>query len=85
MLLFVSLFFLIILISYLTKKDLKYSKSIIYEIKGQKSKTLPFSPSQLTSISVTWDNRNYNQPVDPGVYFYKMNIVYQENSKKWFN
>ncbi len=46
---------------------------IIYNIKGQKVKTLPVSPSQSHTFSLTWDgtDRN-NRKVSSGVYLYQL-------------
>jgi len=47
----------------------------IYNLKGQKVKTLPVSPSQSYKVSVTWNGTDKNsQPVSSGVYFYKLKV-----------
>ncbi len=48
---------------------------VIYNIKGQKVKTLPVTPSPGLTVSLTWDgtDRN-NQPVSTGVYFYQLQV-----------
>jgi len=46
----------------------------IYNIKGQLVRNLPFAPSPLHSIEVTWDGKDENRnEVGTGVYFYKLN------------
>jgi len=55
----------------------------IYNIKGQKIKTLPFSPSQFPSVSVTWDGTDdNNQQVSSGIYFYKLKAGDQQLLRK---
>jgi len=55
----------------------------IYNIKGQKIKTLPFSPSQFPSVSVTWDGTDDNdQSVSSGIYFYKLKAGKDEQIRK---
>ena len=49
---------------------------VIYNIKGQKVKTLsPFPNWSLGTRSVVWDGKNENnQPVGSGIYFYQLNV-----------
>nr|HPR18550.1 FlgD immunoglobulin-like domain containing protein [Candidatus Cloacimonadota bacterium] len=62
----------------LTAKDAKNAKIEIYNLKGQKVKTLPVSPSQSHTVSVTWNGDDQTgNPVSSGIYFYKLNM---ENS-----
>ncbi len=48
---------------------------VIYNIKGQKVKTLPVTPSPSLTVSLTWDgtDRN-NRRVSTGVYFYQLQV-----------
>jgi len=47
---------------------------IIYNIKGQKLKNIPFILSEVEG-SVLWDGTDQsNQPVSSGIYYYKLNI-----------
>jgi hypothetical protein len=54
-----------------SRKDAKIE---IYNIKGQKVKTLPIvTPSPYHTLSVTWNGRDYNgNKVSSGIYFYKL-------------
>lgn len=55
----------------------------IYNVKGQKVKTLPISPSQSRTGFVVWDGTdNSNQPVSSGVYFYQLKSGKFEKTKK---
>lgn len=48
---------------------------MIYNIKGQKVKTLPVSPSQSHTFSLTWDGTDLNnQRVSTGVYYYQLQV-----------
>jgi len=60
----------------LTAEDAKNAKLEIYNLKGQKIKTLyPFPSGSLGTKSVVWNGTNENnQPVSSGIYFYKLNI-----------
>lgn len=52
---------------------------VIYNLKGQKVRTLPLSPS----LSVTWDGRNDQaKPVTSGVYFARLSTGKQVLQKK---
>ncbi len=53
--------------------NLESAEIVIYNIKGQKVKTLPVSPSQSHTFSLTWDgtDRN-NRKVSSGVYLYQL-------------
>ncbi len=56
---------------------------IIYNLKGQKVKILPISPSPSHTVSVIWDGTDdNNQPVSSGVYFYKLKAGDFEKTKK---
>ncbi len=57
----------------LTAKDAKDAKIEIYNLKGQKVKTLPVSPSPSHTISVAWDGTDDNsREVSSGVYLYQL-------------
>jgi hypothetical protein len=60
----------------LTTKNVKNTKIEIYNIKGQKVKTLQSFPNGgLGTRSVVWDGTDENnQPVTSGIYFYKLNV-----------
>ncbi len=76
-----------------TEKDAKNAKIIIYNIKGQKIKTLRITPLDfarddfiygLRNNQVVWDGKNESgESVDPGVYFYqlKFNNGYSQTKK----
>ena len=51
-------------------------KIVIYNLKGQKVKSIPINSSTLQSInSITWNGTNQtNNPVSSGIYYYKFNI-----------
>jgi len=69
----------------LTEMDAKDAKLGIYNIKGQKVRTLTFPNWSLgTSVfSVTWDGTNENnQPVSSGIYFYKLKAGEQKLIRK---
>ena len=55
-------------------KDITGTELEIYNLKGEKVKTIPLSFCGIEG-SVKWDGMNeYNQPVSSGVYLYKLNI-----------
>ncbi len=67
----------------LTAKDAKDAKIEIYNLKGQKVKILPISPSPSHTVSVIWDGTDdNNQPVSSGVYFYKLKMGKLEETRK---
>ncbi|HPR18549.1 MAG TPA: FlgD immunoglobulin-like domain containing protein [Candidatus Cloacimonadota bacterium] len=67
----------------LTANDAKNAKIEIYNLKGQKVKTLPVSPSQSHTVSVVWNGTDDNgKDVSSGVYFYKLKAGNCEKSKK---
>ena len=48
----------------------------IYNLKGQKVRTLPVSPSQNHTVSIVWNGTDDNdKPVSAGIYLYKLNIT----------
>ena len=51
-------------------------KIAIYNLKGQKVKSIPINPSTLQPInSITWNGTDQsNNPVSSGIYYYKLNI-----------
>jgi len=56
---------------------------VIYNLKGQMVKTLPFSPTQLPSVSITWDGTDENnQPVSSGIYYYSLSHAGSIYTKK---
>jgi hypothetical protein len=57
----------------LTAKDAKDAKLEIFNIKGQKVKTLQVTPSQSSRTSVTWNGSDQNNlPVSSGIYLYQL-------------
>jgi hypothetical protein len=55
----------------------------IYNLKGQKVKTLPVSKSQSHTVSVVWNGTDdYNKSVSSGIYFYKLKAGDFEKTKK---
>jgi hypothetical protein len=59
-------------ITFRSEPNKQYEISI-YNLLGQKVKTLPVSPSQNSAVSVMWDGTDlFNQPLSSGVYFYKL-------------
>ncbi|MBS3742448.1 MAG: T9SS type A sorting domain-containing protein [Candidatus Cloacimonetes bacterium] len=67
----------------LNKNITENLKISIYNIKGEKIKTLPVSHSQSHTVSVVWDGRNSrNKPVGSGIYFIKLRIAKSINLKK---
>jgi hypothetical protein len=62
-------------ISYSLKEDLKVSLNI-YNIKGQKVKTLINEMIPAGEHSVVWNGKDSNnKPVASGIYFYKLNVI----------
>lgn len=62
-------------ISFSIANDLEFAQIDIYNMKGQKVKTLPVSSSQSRTFSVIWDGTDQNNmPVSSGVYFYNLSI-----------
>ncbi len=48
---------------------------VIYNIRGQKIKTLPVSPSPSHTVTLNWNGDDqYNQLVSTGVYFYQLQV-----------
>ncbi len=72
----------------LTAKDAKSAKIEIYNLKGQKVKTLECDESLVTKAdgvgySITWNGRDENnQPVSSGIYFYKLKAGKFEETRK---
>ena len=59
----------------LTAKDAKNAKIEIYNIKGQKIKTLVGEQLDVGEHLVVWDGKDENNnPVSSGIYFYKLNV-----------
>jgi hypothetical protein len=55
----------------------------IYNLKGQKVKTLPVFPSQSNSASIMWDGTNQDsQPVSSGIYFARIKAGNYEASTR---
>ena len=67
-----------------SRKDAKDEKIEIYNIKGQKIKTLPIPQSEISNPnSVVWDGTdNNNKPVTSGIYFYKFKTDNFEKTRK---
>jgi len=64
-------------------EDLSKVELLIYNLKGQKIKTLPFSPSQFPSVSITWNGTDdNNKSVSSGIYFYKLKAGTYEKTKR---
>ncbi|MCK4312438.1 MAG: T9SS type A sorting domain-containing protein, partial [Candidatus Cloacimonetes bacterium] len=62
-------------ISFSLAKDAKNAEIIIYNIKGQKVKTLFNELLPAGEHSVVWNGRdNYGKSVSSGIYFYKLNV-----------
>ncbi|MCF7793064.1 MAG: T9SS type A sorting domain-containing protein [Candidatus Cloacimonetes bacterium] len=67
----------------LTAKDAKNAKIEIYNLKGQKVKTLPFTVSQSPKVSVIWNGTDQNnKPVSSGIYLYRLKAGDVDVSKK---
>ena len=63
------------IIKFTTENTEKNTELIIYNLKGQKVKTLVNEVLPAGKHSVIWDGRDYNQqPVVSGIYFYKLNM-----------
>ncbi len=55
----------------------------VYNLKGEKVKTLPVSTSQSHTVSVVWNGTDDNeQPVSSGVYYYRITSCSQKTSGK---
>jgi len=60
-------------ISFSVTQSSDFATIEIYNLKGQKVKTLPVSNSQSHAGSVSWDGTNQtNNPVSSGIYYYKL-------------
>jgi len=60
-------------IQFETTNSHKFAQIEIYNLKGQKVKILPVSPSQSHKVSVTWDGTDQTgSMVSSGVYFYRL-------------
>ncbi|MCF7793062.1 MAG: T9SS type A sorting domain-containing protein [Candidatus Cloacimonetes bacterium] len=67
----------------LTAKDAENAKIEIYNLKGQKVKTLPFTVSQSPKVSVIWNGTDQtDKPVSSGIYLYRLKAGDMEVSKK---
>jgi hypothetical protein len=67
----------------LTAEDAENAEIIIYNIKGQKVKTLVDEKAEAGINSVIWNGTNENnQPVTSGIYFYKLNSAEKSLTKK---
>ncbi len=72
----------------ISRKDAKDAKIEIYNLKGQKVKTLECDESLVTradgvSYSIAWNGRDYNNlPVGSGIYFYKLTAGKFEETRK---
>ncbi|MCD4797314.1 MAG: T9SS type A sorting domain-containing protein, partial [Candidatus Cloacimonetes bacterium] len=68
----------------LTAEDAENAEIEIYNIKGQKVKTLSTSSSSgLETRSVVWDGTDENnQPVSSGIYFYRLVTDRYSETKK---
>ncbi|HPR18235.1 MAG TPA: T9SS type A sorting domain-containing protein, partial [Candidatus Cloacimonadota bacterium] len=61
----------------------EFAQIEIYNIKGQKIRTLPVSSSPSRKVSVVWDGTDdNNKPVSSGIYFYKLKTGKIEKTKK---
>ncbi|MCF7793345.1 MAG: T9SS type A sorting domain-containing protein [Candidatus Cloacimonetes bacterium] len=64
-------------------RQIENAEITIYNLKGQKVKTLPVTPSQSHSVSIVWDGTDQKgEPVSSGVYLYKLKAGEFEESKK---
>ena len=67
----------------LTAKDAKNAKIEIYNLKGQKVKTLISDQLPAGEHSVVWDGKDENnKPLSSGIYFYKLKAGNQEETRK---
>ena len=56
-----------------TPRQAEDTEIMIYNLKGQKVKTVPIPESQSHTVSIVWDGTDdNNKPVSSGVYFYKL-------------
>jgi hypothetical protein len=71
-------------ISFSTTESTENTELTIYNVKGQKIRTLyPFPNRGLGTRSVIWDGTDENnQPVSSGIYFYKLKTCNYTNTKK---
>ncbi len=70
-------------IKFNTENTEKNTELIIYNIKGQKVKTLVNEKLDAGNHSVIWDGKDEkNQPVSSGIYFYKMKTGKFEKARK---
>ncbi len=71
----------------ISRKDAKHAEIVIYNLKGQKVKTLECDESLVTKAdgvgySITWNGRDENnRPVSSGIYFYKL-CLSSDSSRK---
>jgi flagellar hook assembly protein FlgD len=62
-------------ISFLTAEDAENAELVIYNIKGQKVKTLVNEVLPAGEHSVVWDGKNTNnKAVASGIYFYNLKV-----------
>jgi N-acetylneuraminic acid mutarotase len=62
-------------ISFFTTENTEHTEIIIYNLKGQKVKTLADEAVLLGEHSVTWNGKDeQGNDVTPGLYFYKLNV-----------
>ena len=68
----------------LTAENAESAEVCIYNLKGQKIKTLPIPQSSIqNSNCVIWDGTDENnQPVTSGIYFYKLKVGEFEETRK---
>ena len=71
-------------ISFSTTESIENTELTIYNVKGQKIRTLyPFPNRGLGTKSVIWDGTDENnQPVSSGIYFYRLSIGNGSSIKK---
>ncbi|MCF7794476.1 MAG: T9SS type A sorting domain-containing protein [Candidatus Cloacimonetes bacterium] len=70
-------------ISFSVTQTSPFAKIEIYNLKGQKIKTLTVTESQSPKVSVVWDGTDQNnKPVSSGVYFYQLKAGNQIFTKK---
>lgn len=62
-------------ISFSISTSHEFMEIVIYNLKGQKIKTLPISPSQSSTVYVIWDGTDQDRhTVSSGVYLYQLQI-----------
>lgn len=67
----------------LTARDAKSVKIEIYNLKGQKVKTLPVTPSPSHTFSITWNGiDDSGKPVSSGIYLIKLKAGNSEANRK---